>query len=145
MSGQTRKLDQDHSMAPAIDPEIKPIDLGMPRPWRIALRLVEFQMQLVFDLTGTIVVGRDHAESGFYPDIELSAFKGNELGVSREHLYFKLDGDRVVIVDNSSANGTQLNGDWLKSDQPYPLRHGDEITLGLMKLQVELLINPFID
>lgn len=143
MSGETRKLDQDHSLQLAAEPEIKAIDFGMPRPWRIALRLVDFQMQMVFDLAGTILVGRANAESGFYPDIDLGGFKGGEMGVSREHLYFKLDGDRVTIVDNDSANGTQLNGEWMKPNEPYPIRHGDEITLGLMKLQVELLTNPY--
>jgi hypothetical protein len=144
MAGETRKLDQGFNLQAAVDPQIKPIDFGMRRPWRIAMRLLDLQMQMVFDLAGTMVVGRAHPESGFYPDIDLGAFKGSELGVSREHMYFKLDGERVVIVDNGSANGTQLNGEWLKPNQPYPLRHGDEITLGLMKLQVELLTNPFM-
>ena len=143
MAGETRRFDHDLNLELTADPEIKPIDLGMPRPWRISLRLVAFQMQMVFDLTGTIVIGRAHPESGFYPDVDLGAFKGSEMGVSREHLYFKLDGDRVTIIDNNSANGTQLNGVWMKPNEAYPVRHGDEITLGLMKLQVELLTNPF--
>jgi FHA domain len=144
MAGETRKLDQGFDLQAAVDPQIKPIDFGMRRPWRIAMRLLDLQMQMVFDLAGTMVVGRAHPETGFYPDIDLGAFKGGELGVSREHMYFKLEGERVVIIDNGSANGTQLNGEWLKPNQPYPLRHGDEITLGLMKLQVELLTNPFM-
>jgi hypothetical protein len=144
MAGETRKFDQDSNLQQlTADPEIKPIDLGMPRPWRIAIRLVEFKMQMIFDLAGTVVVGRAHPESGYYPDVDLGGFKGNEMGVSREHLYFKLDGDRVTIIDNGSANGTQLNGVWMKAHEAYPVRHGDEITLGLMKLQVELLTNPY--
>lgn len=144
MVGETRKLDQGFNLETAVDPQIKPIDYGMQRPWRIALRLVDMQMQMIFDLSGTMVVGRAHPETSFYPDIDLGAFKGGELGVSREHMYFQLDGERVVIIDNGSANGTQLNGEWLKPNQSYPVRHGDEITLGLMKLQVELLTNPFV-
>ena len=41
-------------------------------------------------------------DSDFFPDIDLGAFGGGEQGVSREHLFFKLDGERVVIVDNHS-------------------------------------------
>lgn len=143
MAGETRKLGYDMNVQLAGVPEIKPIDLGMPRPWRIALRLVDFQLQMIFDLAGTAVIGRAHPESGFYPDVDLGGFKGGEMGVSREHLYFKLDGERVTAIDNGSANGTQLNGVWMKPHEAYPIRHGDEITLGLMKLQVELLTNPY--
>lgn len=143
MAGETRRLDFDSSIAVAAEPTIKPIDLGMPPPWRIALRLTHLQMQMIFDVSGQMVVGRANPEAGFYPDIDLGPFNGSEMGVSREHLFIRLDGDRVVVVDNESANGTQLNGEWLKANEAYPLRHGDELTLGLMKMQVELLINPF--
>lgn len=143
MAGETRKLGNDNKPTDTAIPEIKAIDLGMPRPWRIALRLVQLQMQVIFDLEGTIIVGRAFPEKGFYPDIDLGAFNGGELGVSREHLLITLDGDRVVIVDNHSANGTRLNGEWLKPAEKYPIRNGDEITLGLMKLQIELLTNPY--
>lgn len=143
MAGETRKLDRKNTSTETAVPEIRAIDLGMPRPWRIALRLVQLQMEVIFDLEGKMVVGRAHPENGVYPDIDLGAFGGGEQGVSREHLFFQLDGERVVIVDNNSANGTRLNGEWLKAYEAYPVRHGDELILGLMKLQVELLTNPF--
>ncbi len=143
MPGETRKLGPDLKPTDTAIPEIKAIDLGMPRPWRIALRLVQLQMQMIFDLEGTMIVGRAYPEKGFYPDIDLGAFNAGEQGVSREHLLISLDGDRVVIADNHSANGTRLNGEWLKPSERYPVRNGDEITLGLMKLQIEFLTNPF--
>jgi pSer/pThr/pTyr-binding forkhead associated (FHA) protein len=143
MAGETRKFDEKKNPTDIAVPQIRAIDLGMPRPWRIALRLVQAQTEVIFDLEGTMVVGRAHPENGYYPDIDLGAFGGDELGVSREHLYFKLNGDRVVVIDNNSANGTRLNGEWLKPNEAYPIRHGDELVLGLLKLQVELLTNPF--
>jgi len=143
MAGKTRKLSQSQTPAEIAVPEIKAIDLGMPRPWRIAIRLVQLQIQMIFDLENTMVLGRAHPDSGFFPDIDLGAFGGSDLGVSREHLHLKLDGDRVVIVDNNSANGTRVNGQVLKPYEPYPVRHGDELLLGLMQLQVELLTNPY--
>ncbi|MBI5667018.1 MAG: FHA domain-containing protein [Chloroflexi bacterium] len=143
MAGETRKLGPEPSPTDTASPALKAIDLGMPRPWRIALRIVQLQMQMIFDLEGTMIVGRAYPEKGFYPDIDLGAFNAGDLGVSREHLLIALEGDRVVIADNHSANGTRLNGEWLKPEQRYPVRNGDEITLGLMKLQIELLTNPF--
>jgi len=143
MAGKTRKLNQSQTPAEVAVPEIKAIDLGMPRPWRIAIRLVQLQIQMIFDLESTMVLGRAHPDSGFFPDIDLGAFGGSDLGVSREHLYLKLDGERVVVVDNNSANGTRLNGQVLKPHENYPVRNGDELMLGLMQLQVELLTNPY--
>jgi pSer/pThr/pTyr-binding forkhead associated (FHA) protein len=143
MAGKTRKLTQSQIPAEVAVPEIKAIDLGMPRPWRIAIRLVQLQIQMIIDLENTMVLGRAHPDTGFFPDIDLGAFGGSDQGVSREHLYFKLDGDRVVIEDNNSANGTRLNGQILKPHEAYPVRNGDELVLGLMHLQIELLTNPY--
>lgn len=138
---ETRKLDNDSSTAATAEPTTKPQHRGI-RETRIALRILPLQVELVFNLQGAMVVGRSHPESNFYPDIDLSAFQGGDL-VSREHLFFKLDDDRVVVVDNKSANGTKLNGEWLKPLEAYPITHGDELTLGVMKMQVELLTNMY--
>jgi pSer/pThr/pTyr-binding forkhead associated (FHA) protein len=143
MSGKTRKLDFSKDIAAVATPELKTIDMGMPRPWRIALNLVEYQMQMIFDLTNPVTIGRASPESGYNPDIDLGAYAGSDRGVSRDHLIMKLEGDRVVIVDNQSANGTKLNGEWLEAGESYPLRHGDDLQLGLLQLRVELLTNPF--
>ena len=141
--GTTRKLNASDEVTETAIPEIKPIDMGMPRPWRIALRVIHMQLQLVFDLTDALIVGRAHPESGVYPNIDLSPFKAEEFGLSREHLQLKLKEDRVVVVDNSSSNGTWLNGERLEPMQDYWIRHMDLIKLGIMVLQVELLTNPF--
>ncbi len=140
--GNTRKLVQDDDTKEAGSPQIKAIDLGMPRPWRISLRLVQLQIQVVFDLAGSMIVGRAQPETDTFPDIDLGPFNAEELGVSRQHLTIKLDGDRVVVTDNKSSNGTKLNGERLKPSETYPVRHGDELTLGTMALKVELLTNP---
>jgi pSer/pThr/pTyr-binding forkhead associated (FHA) protein len=141
MAGETRKLGYD--ITDTASPEMKALDRGMIRPWRIALKLMQLQMEMIVDLSGVMSVGRSHPESGFRPDIDLGPFNGGEMGVSREHLFLKLDGEQVVVVDNKSANGTKLNGEWLKPEQAYVIRHGDELTLGLMNLQIQLLTNPF--
>ncbi len=142
VAGNTRKLVPDDDASQAPPPTIKPIDLGMPRPWRIALRIVQMQIQLVFDLAGTMVIGRAQPETNIYPDIDLGPFNAEELGVSRQHLTLKLEDDRVVVIDQKSVNGTKLNGERLKPHEPYPVRHGDELTIGTMAVKIELLTNP---
>lgn len=142
MPGDTRKLNLDDDSALASQ-EITAIDMGMPRPWKIALRILQKENRVIFDLAGPMVIGRKVPEGNSFPDIDLGPYNAEDMGVSRTHLTLKLDGDRIVAVDNGSANGTLLNGERLKPLVAYPVRDGDEMSLGLMKLKVELLMNPF--
>lgn len=139
--GETRKLNREQNPAPMAVPETRPHHRGI-RETRVALRILPIQVELVFNLQGEVVVGRAHPESGFYPDIDLTAFPDGDL-VSREHLFFKLDEGRLVAVDNNSANGTLLNGIRMMPQEAYPITHGDELTLGRMRMQVELLTNLY--
>lgn len=124
-------------------PKTPTIDIGVTRPWRIALLIKHMHIQLVFDLIGTMTVGRGHKDIDQAPDIDLRPFDAENLGVSRQHLKIKLEGDRVVIVDNNSSNKTLLNDEELKPDVPYAIGHGAMISLGALELQVSFLINPF--
>lgn len=143
MAGDTRKLDQHQRSNATANPGLTPLDRGMPRPWKIALRIEDIGLQLVFDIAGSMVVGRANPESGISPDINLGPFNAKEKGVSREHLFLNLDNNRVVVIDNNSINGTRLNGEFLKAMEAYPVRNGDVLALGEMVLKVELLINPY--
>lgn len=142
MSGDTRKLNQD-SVGELASQEITAIDMGMPRPWRIALRVLQKENRLIFDMSGPMVIGRRVPEGNVFPDIDLGPYNAEEMGVSRQHLTLMLDGNRIVAVDNGSANGTLLNRDRMVPHESYPIRDGDEITLGLLTLKIELLMNPF--
>lgn len=139
----TRKLDKNNEDNAMASQEIKAIDMGMPRPWRIALRILQKDQRLIFDMTGPMVVGRMEAHDNIFPDIDLGPYNADELGVSRQHLTLKLDGDRIIVADNKSSNGTLLNDERLEPYADYPIRDGDEITLGLMRVKIELLVNPF--
>lgn len=142
MPADTRNLNNRQTDTLASQ-EITSLDMGMPRPWRIALRIVQKENRLIFDMSNPMVVGRMVPEMGFYPDIDLGPYNAEELGVSRQHLTLKLDGERILATDNGSANGTLLNGERMMPREDYPIRDGDEISLGLMKVQVELMMNPF--
>ncbi len=122
--------------------ETDTLDLGALRPWRIALHIKQVDVQLIFDLTGEVLLGRRDPENNTAPTIDLSPFRAEEFGVSRGHLTMSLEGNTVVIIDNRSMNGTHLNSKQLEPNKPYTLRHGDELMLGMMTMQVELLVNP---
>jgi len=140
---QTGKLPTDKLLPkPRKKRDTDMLDLGAMRPWRIALNIKQVDMQLIFDLSGQVLLGRRDPENNLLPNIDLSPFRAEELGVSRGHLTMSLEGNTVVVIDNHSMNATHLNGRFCEPGQPYTLRHGDELMLGMMTLQVELLVNP---
>jgi pSer/pThr/pTyr-binding forkhead associated (FHA) protein len=141
--GETRNLNLDGQNEALASQEIKAIDRGMPRPWRVALRILQKENRVIFDMDRPMVLGRMDPDVDVFPDIDLGPYEADELGVSREHLVLKLDGDRIVVSDNGSSNGTLINQERMKPREDYPVRDGDEIQLGLMKVKIELLMNPF--
>jgi pSer/pThr/pTyr-binding forkhead associated (FHA) protein len=118
------------------------LDLGAMRPWRIALWITQLDVQLIFDLSGQVMLGRRDQENNSVPHVDLTPFRAEELGVSRGHLTLSLEGNTVMVMDNHSLNGTHQNGKFLQPGQPYTLKNGDELMLGMMTIQVELLVNP---
>jgi len=141
MKSTTRLLNTQEVVEPP-ELQVEPVDLGMVRPWRIALIVKHIQVQLIVDLIDTLVIGRYVADNESPPDIDLRPFNAEQMGVSRRHLLMKLDGDTVNVIDNHSSNGTTLNGKRLNPGEPQALRHGDELVLGALKMQIALLINP---
>lgn len=118
------------------------VDIGTQRPWRIALALKKVSVTLVLDLTDSIILGRIKQNDITGTFVDLRAFGAEEDGVSRQHLLIRLEGNTVTICDLHSSNGSLLNGKRLEPDLYYPVRHKDEITLGLLELQIELLTDP---
>ncbi len=81
-------------------------------------------------------LGRRDPATGTTPDVDLSAYAGYRLGVSRKHAVIKLKNQQLEISDLGSSNGTSVNGIRLTPHQPQTLRDGDEIMLGKMMIRV---------
>jgi hypothetical protein len=138
----TRRFDQQNKDNTASRRE-DVIDRGMPRPWRISLWIAHKEEAEIIELVGAMILGRKTRGGSVFPDLDLGPYNAEEMGVSRQHLMLKQDEDRIMVMDMESANGTKLNDEWLTPNQLYPLRHGDELTLGTMTIKVELLMDPF--
>jgi len=82
------------------------------------------------------VLGRADTHSPSKPDIDLSAYGGYKMGVSRTHAHIFRSHDTLMIMDKGSANGTYLNGQPLLPNEPRILRDGDEIRLGQLVMKV---------
>jgi hypothetical protein len=86
-----------------------------------------------------IVLGRADAHGESELSLDLTADGGLENGVSRRHARLLLKGADLLIEDLHSANGTWVNDARLSANQPFPLKHGDLIRLGRLRLRVNLL------
>jgi ribosomal protein L32 len=90
---------------------------------------------LVYPSSETIIGRRDPVTSTI-PDVDLTAYAGYRMGVSRQHATLRLQNKILDIRDLGSSNGTFVNGIRLSAHQPHPLHDGDELALGKMVLKV---------
>ncbi len=81
-------------------------------------------------------LGRSGQGQAIIPDIDLGSYNAYEQGVSRIHAELQLKSDGIFIMDLDSANFTMVNGKRLDPQQPHPIRHGDIIELGGLRLQL---------
>ncbi len=103
--------------------------------------------QLLFDQSGAlfeftlppktipIFIGRATTQSNPPINIDLTAFNGSELGVSRTHARFERTGSRLFIRDLNSTNGTWINGSRLTPMNVHEIFHGDKIEFGRLPAQ----------
>ena len=85
-----------------------------------------------------VTLGRVSEGQPVVPDIDLTPYKAYEAGVSRMHASVRMVEDQVLITDLGSANGTRVNGMQITPHIPYPIKHGDILTLGKFKIQILL-------
>ena len=97
----------------------------------------------IYPVTGDVVIGRDPERApevlaGRARPLRLS---DAERSTSRVHAHLTVDGWRVLLTDDGSANGTFMSGSgaggpWLPvpPGAPVPLAHGDRVRLGRRQL-----------
>ena len=91
---------------------------------------------LEITLIKPVRLGRMDPLHDIYPEIDLTDDLAIEYGVSREHACIFRKGSGVVIEDLGSTNGTLLNGERLAPYLPAPLKHGDQLQLGKLLIEV---------
>jgi hypothetical protein len=82
------------------------------------------------------VLGRANPQTTQRPEVDLSAFKAFEKGVSTLHAALHRANIELRIMDLGSTNGTYLNGSRLHPHQEYLLQSGDELRLGNLRMIV---------
>lgn len=88
-----------------------------------------------------ILIGRK-TETGrpTWPDIDLGPQEdSNEFfTVSRRHLEIIREAGKYSVIDLNSLNGSMINEVSLEPGQAYPLKPHDELSIGLLKFNVEV-------
>jgi CheY-like chemotaxis protein len=114
-------------------------------PWVIEFRIVGTPATIQVQVHESMLIGRSDPQSGIYPAVDLSAHSAQANGVSRQHAAIIAKDNRIKVKDLGSVNGTRLNGYALEPHHEYRLRHGDELQVGQVKLQVRFAVVPTID
>lgn len=120
-----------------------PLDRSLP--YVIELRVVGTASTLQKQVQTEMVLGRLDAEKKIVPEIDLSPYDGFQTGVSRKHAVILVREERLFLKDLNSTNGTRLNGLICEPDKEYRLRHGDEIMLGRLRLQLLFAVTPMME
>ena len=90
-------------------------------------------------LNRKLIIGRSDPTSQMFPEIDLAPFGGLEKGVSRRHARLSSRRGLIIIEDLASINGTYLNGRRLTPYLPEVVHDGDQIQIGSLPIQVEVL------
>jgi hypothetical protein len=102
----------------------------------ITLHLLETGDILPISERSEFTLGRLSENQPIEPDIDLTPFKAFDNGVSRLHAVIRKNQGNVVLVDLGSSNGTYVNGLRIMPNIEQPLRHGDIVALGKLKMQI---------
>jgi CheY-like chemotaxis protein len=113
-------------------------------PWVIDFRIVGTASTIQVQVHETMIIGRADPQRGIIPDVDLSPHEAQARGVSRQHAVIIARDNRIAVKDLDSVNGTRLNGRLLDAGREYRLRHGDELEIGQIKLQVRFAVVPTV-
>lgn len=133
-SAQTQKFETD---SPELRSAVMYVDeVSKQGSTWITLHLLETGDILPISERNEFTLGRLSENQPIEPDIDLTPFKAFDNGVSRLHAVIRKSDGNVVLVDLGSSNGTYVNGLRIMPNIEQPLRHGDIVALGKLKMQI---------
>lgn len=94
---------------------------------------------LSYEVKDKTMIGRSDAVANLVPDLDLMPFGGQVAGVSRKHANIINRDGVLYIEDLGSTNGSSLNQIPIEPNRLYPLRDGDEIELGRLKIVIRFV------
>ncbi|MBI5958626.1 MAG: FHA domain-containing protein [Chloroflexi bacterium] len=116
-------------------PRLDLLPPGFRPETRLILRFLPADTCLSLPFQDFLILGRV-IPPGPPEVVDLTAFEGHNLGVSRRHCILRRRHQQYFVTDLNAPNGTFVNGLRLESRQETQIQHGDELRLGKMIIQV---------
>jgi hypothetical protein len=107
--------------------------------WRVQLQSKKKTLGLV--ISDDVFVGR--MAGGLIPDVDLTRFAPESLGVSRQHALLRPTETELFLVDLDSTNGTFHNGVRISPDTSVKLNDGDTVSFGRVHFTIKFITQPF--
>ena len=104
--------------------------------WQVGLALEGSDQHIDLNVTYKVTFGRQGLETYDAPHIDLTPHSAREKGVSRMHAEIAVRKNCLSLSDLGSTNGTFLNGYQVQPFTDVPLKNGDLIELGDLKLRL---------
>lgn len=131
---QTKRIDRPPTIVPAPSPNRKLFDSSAP----ILLQFLPTGICRSMSVQQPVTLGRQSSTTPDAPEslLDLNYLNAQQHGVSRRHCLLRPQGNRLVVIDLSSTNGTHLNDQSLEPYTEYTVQHGDRLILGTLHLMV---------
>jgi pSer/pThr/pTyr-binding forkhead associated (FHA) protein len=110
----------------------------------IAIYILDRTQPIEVRLEDEFVIGR-LTEPTEEKVVDLTAYNGYDLGVSRRHLLIQRAGKGYHAIDLFSTNGTWVNEVSLMPQHPFPLKSGSQIRLGKLRIFIVFHEEAFKD
>jgi len=105
----------------------------------LLLYIEDYEEPIAVNVRRRITLGRYTTGLGASEHIDLEPYGAFEAGVSRVHVAIERRRGQFYLEDLNSVNGTWLDGDQVEAGQQIPLRSGQLIQLGNLRLRVYCL------
>jgi len=133
--GATQAIARSRVGSDRLAEPMQPFSFDVPRG-RLAVHLLESGILIPLEDRDEFTFGRLSVGQPVMPDVDLSAYKAYEYGVSRLHAVVRLRDEMLTITDLGSANGSYVNGARLVPNSEQRITSGDLIALGKLKFQL---------
>ena len=107
----------------------------------VEVEILRTHRKVLLSADSEILVGRLDAAHGVFPELDLTSDSGLEHGISRRHARLYTREGKWYIEDLDSTNGTYVNDERLTAYLPYSFDDGDTLTLGNLRLRVNLHVD----
>jgi len=136
---KTRPLESPSAIPEAISKDHYSGEIGVAT--KIALVIKKMKAKIILQVITPIIIGRSDSENEMKSFVDLNPFDAELLGVSRTHLRLWSENNLLFIEDLASTNGTYFNSVRLTKNTPQRIHHGDQITLGKLELEIEVIVD----